>query len=260
MYFFSNHSFSSLTKFHHLETKCTGYLWEIQSALYGATTFLITFRRLQTFYVRMLIWPNAALLTLSSLVFILPSSTCDRPSFGITVLLALTVNMMIITDFIPEASRGFPKVCNYFFGSILFCALGILMVSIIDRAEYNSQIAEDQSKCERVYCVGVGEKPNGCPAGGREISVAEKVAKFWLRMQRILKKNEPKIGFVYFLCTLVVHFVSYFVNTWSKSHGKPSFWKNFCKFSNQCYFWIRENILQTLHVGYTLLLEERLFQ
>ena len=95
--------------------------------------YKIRFERLQTFYTRILIWPNIFLLSLSSLMFFLSSETSDRPGFGVSVLLALSVNMVVMTEFIPYTSRSFPRVGDYFLGSIIICSLGVVLVCIIDR-------------------------------------------------------------------------------------------------------------------------------
>ena len=183
------------------ETNCRKLTLKVQSGQYDAIKYLITYRRLQKFYVRLLIWPNIALLTLSSLMFFLPSGTTDRPNFGMTVLLTLTVNLMIITEFIPEASRSFPRVCNYFLGSILLCAIGVLLVCVIDRAGFIAQFANDEIQ-GGVYYVQEGKFSNSVET---KETFKKRMRRIWIKGLKTIKKNEGFIGFIYFLSTLVAH-------------------------------------------------------
>ena len=185
-----------------LETKCTELLWKIQDDDYDAIKYIITFRRLRKFYVRLLIWPNIALLTLSSLMFFLPSGTTDRPNFGMTVLLTLTVNLMIITEFVPETSRSFPSLCNYFLGSILLCAIGVILVCVIDQAGSIAKSGDEEVQSE-IYCAEGAEKDDDVST--KTIQMKKKIRLLWVQLLMIVKKNEKIIGFIYFLSTLVAH-------------------------------------------------------
>ena len=206
MPFLRTKNFKTRSSFY-LETNCTELTWGFHFGQYDAVKFFITYRRLQRFYVRLLIWPNIALLTLSSLMFFLPSGSSDRPNFGMTVLLTLTVNLMIITDFIPEASRSFPRICNYFLGSILLCAIGVLLVCIIDHASSFGKSETEGSNCGS-YCVGTAEK-EGDGLESRN-SMKKKLVSNWIQLLVVIKENENFIGFIYFLSTLVAHLTSYF--------------------------------------------------
>ena len=80
--------------------------------------------------MRNLILPNALLLALSSLTFFLPGESGDRIAFGATVTLALCVNLVIVIDFIPETSKTFPNLCNYYLASIFCSGFSLLLATI----------------------------------------------------------------------------------------------------------------------------------
>ena len=50
--------------------------------------------------------------------------------YGITVTLALCVNLVIVIDFIPETSRTIPSLCTYFLVSICLSGFSILLSAV----------------------------------------------------------------------------------------------------------------------------------
>ena len=51
--------------------------------------------------------------------------------YGVTILLAVCVNLIVVMDYLPETSRTMPIVCHYFFFSILLCGLSLLLSTIM---------------------------------------------------------------------------------------------------------------------------------
>ena len=196
-----------------LETSCEKIEGSLHRGVYSGLSYKIHYKRLETFYTRILLWPNVCLLSLSSLMFFLPSGSSDRQNFGMTVLLTLSVNMMIITDFIPETSRNFPRICNYFLASFFLCVVGVLLVCIVDRAD--SSIKSHES-------TKMGEAPNleceennlttGCRI--RESSsrgeAPKRIEQIYLHFQKMVQRNETLVGFAYFMSTIVAHSWAYF--------------------------------------------------
>ena len=205
-------------------TSCKEYETALDMGTYSALKFSIKFERLDTFYTRVLLWPNFALLSLSSLMFFLPKETADRPGFGMTLLLTLSVNMMIITDYIPETSRHFPRACNFFLGSLMLCAIGVVLVCIMDRLE---SIVDDTSGYKSDSEFPLKELNNGkidetgdvVQENGKTVQkqrtnmtfarFPKKLLLLYAKFQRFLKKNELVVGFVYFLTTIVAHLWSF---------------------------------------------------
>ena len=69
-------------------------------------TFVVHLRRKRFFYVLNTIIPVVMLSCLNVLVFILPSDCGERMALAVTVLLAFTVYLGIISDNIPKTSES----------------------------------------------------------------------------------------------------------------------------------------------------------
>ena len=67
----------------------------------------------------------------NSLIFFLPCEGGERVGFGITVTLALCVNLVIVIEFIPETSKTIPDVCTYFLVSISLSGFALLLATLI---------------------------------------------------------------------------------------------------------------------------------
>ena len=107
----------------------------------------IDLQRMDKFYVQNLILPTGILLALSSLIFFLPSELSDRIGYGITVTLALCVNLVIVIDFIPETSRTIPSLCTYFLVCICLSGFSILLSTVsLNIASSHSQNETTVSK------------------------------------------------------------------------------------------------------------------
>ena len=83
-----------------------------------------------SFYIRNIILPNSILLFLSGLTFFIPCDMGDRIGFGVTVTLALCVNLIIVIDFVPETSKTIPDLCNYFLVSIFLSGLSLITATV----------------------------------------------------------------------------------------------------------------------------------
>ena len=173
-------------------------------------TFKIRFERLPTFLTRLLIWPNVILLSLSSLMFFLPCETSDRPSFAMTFLLTLSVNMMVVTDFLPQNSRNFPRISNYFLSSVVQCATGVFLVSVIDGVRMNLKTQEagfeDCSKDPGKLSDSRGERKWSKKLRQMDFAKMRALCMF-IPMKFV--QHETTIGVIYFIITLVTHYVSF---------------------------------------------------
>ena len=65
------------------------------------------------FYFWNMVVPAALVNTMSILVFLLPPESNEKISLGITVMLALSVNMMAIRDYVPANSLQTPIIRDY---------------------------------------------------------------------------------------------------------------------------------------------------
>ena len=97
---------------------------------FSSLRFTINYGRMNSFYIRNIILPNSVLLALSSLTFFIPNNLGERVGFGVTVTLALCVNLIIVIDFVPETSKTIPNICNYFLVSIFLSGFSILLATM----------------------------------------------------------------------------------------------------------------------------------
>ncbi|KAK6976636.1 neuronal acetylcholine receptor subunit beta-4, partial [Biomphalaria glabrata] len=88
-------------------------------------TFLL--QRRPTFLLINLVLPVVFLSFLNLLVFIIPADSGEKISYGITVLLALSMFLSIVSNLLPRSGEGIPKLTIY-----LFLLLVISMLTVID--------------------------------------------------------------------------------------------------------------------------------
>ena len=112
-------------------TNCYRTVDQYTTGKYTSIHFSLEYKRLPGFYVRNLLLPNALLLSLSGLIFFLPCEGGERVGFGITVTLALCVNLVIVIEFIPETSKTIPEICDYFLVSISLSGCSLLLATLV---------------------------------------------------------------------------------------------------------------------------------
>ena len=78
------------------------------------------------FYVVNLIFPIVMITVLTIWVFNIPAECGERMSVGVTLLLAVTVFMMLVTEMIPESSEAVPLVGRFF----IFCMITMFFINI----------------------------------------------------------------------------------------------------------------------------------
>ncbi|CAL1535035.1 unnamed protein product [Lymnaea stagnalis] len=84
-------------------------------------------RRRPSFLLLTIVLPVVFLSFLNILVFIIPVESGEKITYGITVLLALSVYMSIVSGLLPRSSLTLPNVTIY-----LFILLSMSMLSVID--------------------------------------------------------------------------------------------------------------------------------
>ena len=128
------------------ETSCERLEDYFQEKRFSHLQYELVFERLNTFYTKNLLLPNALLLGVTALVFFLPVDCGERIGYGVTLTLALCVNLMIVTEYIPETSRTFPDVGNYFLNSIILSTLAIILAALSINAHdwYENRRGDDE--------------------------------------------------------------------------------------------------------------------
>ena len=95
---------------------------EVVNGIYRST---LTFRleRKSLYVIVNIILPIMFLSILNVLVFMLPAESGERVSYAITVLLAITVFMTIITDTMPKKSEPLPLISYFLMIDLIVSAL-----------------------------------------------------------------------------------------------------------------------------------------
>ena len=192
-----------------LETSCKRLEENFQGKRFSQLQFELVFERLNTFYVKNLLLPNALLLGVTALVFFLPVDCGERIGYGVTLTLALCVNLMIVTEYIPETSRTFPDVGNYFLNSIILSTLAIILAALSINAHdwYENRREEDEDDDDEHP--GENNKANHSKEWEEEKERRAKESWLeWIRNKRFLEqtgeyspitKIDWFVGVIYFL-------------------------------------------------------------
>ncbi len=78
-----------------------------------AIRFSMTLRRQPMYYILTIFIPTAILTILILLVFLLPVESGEKIGLGITILLAFSVYMLILSDITPHTSENLPFLGKY---------------------------------------------------------------------------------------------------------------------------------------------------
>ena len=145
-------------------------------------------------------------------MFFLPCDCNDQHNFGMTVLLTLSVNLVVVTNFIPETSRYFPRVCNYFLLSILQCIVGIILSSIVGHARHSESSPKElnQSEMNMGDSQPVNDLEEEIPVKNLHSSNDNTSSALYhlsciRKIAQILSQYETLIGLIYLSITIVAH-------------------------------------------------------
>ncbi|WAQ98348.1 ACH2-like protein [Mya arenaria] len=94
---------------------------------YPDITFNITIRRRTLFYTINLIMPCVAISGLTVLVFYLPSDSGEKITLSISILLALTVFFLLLSDINPPTSIVIPLIGKYLMFTMIVVTLSIFL-------------------------------------------------------------------------------------------------------------------------------------
>lgn len=90
-------------------------------------TFFLTLRRRTLFYTINLILPCVAISALTVLVFYLPSDSGEKITLSISILLALTVFFLLLSDINPPTSIVIPLIGKYLLFTMIVVSMSIFL-------------------------------------------------------------------------------------------------------------------------------------
>lgn len=95
--------------------------------IFPDVTFNMTIRRKTLFYTVNLIIPCVAISFLTALVFYLPSDSGEKITLCISILLALTVFFLLLSDLIPPTSLVIPLIGKYLLFTMILVTCSIVI-------------------------------------------------------------------------------------------------------------------------------------
>lgn len=108
---------------------------------YPSVTFRLRIQRRPLYYTLNLIIPCTLISILAFLSFVLPTNHGERVSLVITVLLAMSVYMLIVSSSLPQTSDAIPVVGKYFLSIIVLTALCLFVTCFVAKVgDYESNI------------------------------------------------------------------------------------------------------------------------
>lgn len=105
---------------------------------YPYITYTLRVRRRILYYVSNLILPCGVIAALAFLSFYLPVDSGERISLVITVLLAMTVYMLMVSNTMPPTSEVIPLVGKYYLAVMIEIALCLVATCITIKWHHNS--------------------------------------------------------------------------------------------------------------------------
>ncbi|KAM5219367.1 neuronal acetylcholine receptor subunit alpha-4 isoform 1-T1 [Hipposideros larvatus] len=112
--------------------------YECCAEVYPDITYAFIIRRLPLFYTVNLIIPCLLISCLTVLVFYLPSQCGEKVTLCISVLLALTVFLLLITEIIPSTSLVIPLIGEYLLFTMIFVTLSIVITVFVLNVHHRS--------------------------------------------------------------------------------------------------------------------------
>lgn len=95
--------------------------------IYPYILFNVTIRRKTLFYTINLILPIIAISTVTVLVFYLPSNSGEKITLSISILLALTVFFLLLSDISPPTSIVIPLIGKYLLFTLIMVTTSIFL-------------------------------------------------------------------------------------------------------------------------------------
>lgn len=118
---------------------------------YPDITFRIKLRRNPQFYAMNLIAPCVSISFLTVLVFYLPSVSGEKMTLSISILLAMTVFFMLLSEITPTTSLVIPLIGKYLLFTMLLVTASLLLTVYVLNLNYRTTTTHSMSDWVRLY-------------------------------------------------------------------------------------------------------------
>ena len=125
------------------------------SIIYTYIEYRMALKRKPDFYVNTLVVPSLLLSWLGTVIFMLPSECGEKLSFSITLFLALYINQVIVSEFLPPSADTYPLIAKFYMlisvilGGSIFSTAVILMFHF----RLNPAVPEKDSFFYRIFSI-----------------------------------------------------------------------------------------------------------
>ncbi|CAF1681701.1 unnamed protein product, partial [Adineta ricciae] len=124
------------------------YLWLV---------FHINMKRNHQFYVNHMIFPFSTLSFLTLFVFWLPPDSGEKITLTITILLALTVFLQLISEYTPKASSNLPIIGIYFNVNLILVLISVVLTVVVLNFHYRGPKKSRVPRwCRRIVIYKIG--------------------------------------------------------------------------------------------------------
>ncbi|XP_075242194.1 uncharacterized protein LOC142337037 [Convolutriloba macropyga] len=109
-------------------------LYPNESLYFKDILYSLVLKRKPYFYVHSLIVPSLLLAWLGSVIFLLPNECGEKLSFATTLFLALYVNQVVVSEFLPPSADSYPLIAKFYtlisvmLGTSIFFTASTLML------------------------------------------------------------------------------------------------------------------------------------
>ena len=94
---------------------------------FSSIVYSVHLKRRSAFYVANVIIPSVAINYLTLFNFVIPANSEEKITYGVTIFLAQTVNMMMVSNMMPHGASSIPLFGQYLLFSIIFIASSLLV-------------------------------------------------------------------------------------------------------------------------------------
>ncbi|XP_006824192.1 neuronal acetylcholine receptor subunit beta-4-like [Saccoglossus kowalevskii] len=105
---------------------------------YIDVTFSFVLHRKSLFYIVTLVIPCLLISFLTMLVFYLPSDACEKITLSISILLALIVFLLLISEIIPPTSTSLPLIGRYMLFTMSLVTMSIFATVVVINIHFRS--------------------------------------------------------------------------------------------------------------------------
>ncbi len=145
-------------------------LYTNESINYTYIEYRMALARKPDFYVNTLVVPSLLLSWLGAVIFLLPSECGEKLSFSITLFLALYINQVIVSEFLPPSADTYPLIAKFYMlisiilGGSIFLTAVILMFhfrlnhNTPDERSIGYKVFRILEKIGSLSCLGLGRR------------------------------------------------------------------------------------------------------